>query len=74
LGAAASTYSEKVDNSLDVGRYLHGVSYPATKQQLVGWAHANHANAELLEALRNLRDAEYVSASAVSHALRGAIS
>jgi Protein of unknown function (DUF2795) len=58
-----------VDESIDVERYLDGVRYPATKQQLVAWAYSNGAVGRVLEGFHSLQDREYESAYAVKRAL-----
>lgn len=52
-----------------VQKYLSGVSYPATKQQLIEHARGNHANKEVLNALQDIPDREYSGPDQVSKAV-----
>jgi len=51
-----------------VQKYLSGISYPATKQQLIEHARSNHANKEVLNALEDFPDREYSGPDQVSQA------
>ena len=52
-----------------VQKYLSGVSYPATKQQLIEHARGNYANKEVLNALQDIPDREYSGPDQVSKAV-----
>jgi hypothetical protein len=52
-----------------VHRFLHGITYPATKQQLVDQARYNQANEEALNALRAMPDREYSGPDEISRAV-----
>jgi hypothetical protein len=58
-----------VNSEPEIGGYLDGISYPATKQQLVARAYSNGANAVLLEAFHRLPEREYVSIREVDRLL-----
>lgn len=47
-------------------KFLGGISYPATKQQLVDHARGNQADEEALSALRGMPDREYSGPDEVS--------
>jgi len=49
-----------------VHRFLDGIRYPATKQQLVDQARRNQADDEALNSLRGLPEREYASPDEVS--------
>jgi hypothetical protein len=52
-----------------VHRYLRGIRYPATKQQLIDHARANHADDDALVALNGMPEREYSGPDAVSRAV-----
>lgn len=52
-----------------VQKFLSGVSYPATREQLVQHAQGNGAGQEALDALRDIPDLEYAEPSEVSLAV-----
>ena len=54
---------------IKVQKFLKGISYPATKQQLVEQARSNHADDEALSALDELPDREYSGPDEVSKAV-----
>ena len=49
-----------------VYRYLRGIRYPATKQQLVEQARSNLADEKALSSLRDMPDGEYSDLDEVS--------
>jgi hypothetical protein len=51
---------------IKVQKFLGGISYPATKQQLVEHARGNHADEEALRALQGLPEREYSGPDEVS--------
>jgi hypothetical protein len=52
-----------------VQKFLAGVDYPATKDQLVRHARRNEADDQALRALQNIPDEEYGGPDAVSQAV-----
>jgi uncharacterized protein DUF2795 len=50
-------------------KYLGGINYPATKQQLIEHARSNHADQEVLNALLEFPDGEYSGPDQVSKAV-----
>jgi Protein of unknown function (DUF2795) len=52
-----------------VHKFLGGIHYPATKQQLVYQAQGNQADDEALTALKGLPDREYGSPDELSRAI-----
>ena len=52
-----------------VQKFLGGIQYPATKQQLVDRARSNHANDEALSSLRGMPDREYRGPDEVSEVI-----
>jgi hypothetical protein len=54
---------------IEVQKYLGGVDYPATKEQLVEHAKSRGADGSVLEALSRLPDGEYDGPNAVSSAI-----
>jgi hypothetical protein len=51
---------------IKVQKFLGGISYPATRQQLVEHARGNHADDEALRALQGLPEREYSGPDEVS--------
>jgi Protein of unknown function (DUF2795) len=51
---------------IKVHRFLGGIHYPATKQQLVDQARSNQADDEALSSLRGMPDREYSGPDEVS--------
>jgi hypothetical protein len=49
-----------------VQKYLGGIRYPATRQQLIDHARANHADADALAALAAMPDRVYHSPDEIS--------
>ena len=56
---------------IKVQKALGGVSYPATKDQLVDHAKGKNAEKDVLDALENLPDREYDGPNEVSKAVAG---
>jgi hypothetical protein len=52
-----------------VSQYLRGVSYPTSKQDLLRFARASHAESSVLHTIEGLADRSYVSANDVLSAL-----
>jgi hypothetical protein len=52
-----------------VHRFISGIHYPATKQQLVDQARGNQADAETLSALNGMPEREYSGPDEVSRAI-----
>jgi Protein of unknown function (DUF2795) len=53
---------------VELEQYLRGVSYPASRADLIATATANGADDEVLGRLRNIEDEEYEGTDAVSAA------
>jgi len=53
---------------IDLQRYLRGIVYPATKQNLVSHAEENGADKGILEFMERLPDREYKSPADLSQA------
>ncbi|MCW2877937.1 MAG: hypothetical protein JWQ95_2037 [Sphaerisporangium sp.] len=56
---------------IHVQKFLSGVDYPATKEQLLEHAKRKGADEQAMEALRRLPDREYDGPSGISKALAG---
>ena len=52
-------------------KFLGGMSYPATKEQLVEHARSNKADQDVLDALQGIPDQEYDGPNEVSKAVTG---
>jgi hypothetical protein len=55
-------------NAAELQWYLEGISFPASKNQLVNLARDNNATDETMELLEGLPDREYISPDDVIHA------
>ncbi len=58
-------------NPIEVQKYLSGIDYPASKEDVVSKAEEHGAPDEVLEALRGIDDREYDGPTAVSQAVAG---
>ena len=56
---------------IKVYRFLRGIRYPATKQQLVDQARSNQAGAEALASLRGMPERQYSGLDEVSRVIAG---
>lgn len=56
-------------NPIQLQKYLKGVDYPASKQDLVNHAKQQGADADALSALEQLADEQYESPTDVSKAI-----
>jgi hypothetical protein len=54
---------------IKVQKSLGGISYPATKEQLIEHARGNQAEKDVLDALQNIPDREYDGPNEVSKAV-----
>ncbi|RAY11488.1 DUF2795 domain-containing protein [Actinomadura craniellae] len=54
---------------IDIQRYLAGMDYPATKDQIIRHARSKGAKGEVLNALQRLAEGEYDSPASVSKAV-----
>ena len=54
---------------IKVQKSLGGISYPATKDQLVEHARSQHADRDVLDALQSIPDQEYDGPNEVSKAV-----
>lgn len=68
-GAQQESGAAPAANPIDVQQYLEGVSYPASKQDLLDGASRNAAPDEVMTALENIADGEYQSPAEVSAAI-----
>jgi len=53
-------------NPIQVQKYLGGIDYPASKDDIVSKAESAGADTEVLDALRGIADREYDGPTAVS--------
>ncbi|WP_066520210.1 DUF2795 domain-containing protein [Curtobacterium ammoniigenes] len=56
-------------NPIQMQKYLGGVDYPASKDDLVSTAEQHGADDAVLDALRRIPDGEYDAPTAVSEAI-----
>ena len=56
---------------IKVYKFLRGIRYPATKQQLVDQARSNQAGAEALASLRGMPERQYSGLDEVSRVIAG---
>jgi Protein of unknown function (DUF2795) len=56
-------------NPIQVQKYLGGIDYPASKEDIVKKAKDKGADNNVMEALQNLPDQEYDAPTAVSEAI-----
>lgn len=59
-------------NPIQVQKYLSGIDYPASKDDIVSKAEQEGADGEVLEALRGIPDGDYDAPTAVSKAVSDA--
>ena len=58
-----------VEDPSEVLSHLHGLDYPASKQELIGAAEARGARQEVVEALQVLEQERFADRAAVEEAL-----
>ena len=58
-----------VEDPSEVLSHLHGLDYPASKQELIGAAEARGARQEVIEALQVLEQERFADREAVEEAL-----
>ncbi|GGP65561.1 hypothetical protein GCM10010185_42970 [Saccharothrix coeruleofusca] len=68
-GGRAGYYRAMTVNPIQVQKFLSGVDYPATKDDIVDTAQAQGADDDLLEVLRNLPMDQFDSPNDVSEAI-----
>ncbi|MGN8048278.1 DUF2795 domain-containing protein [Curtobacterium sp. 22159] len=56
-------------NPIQVQKYLSGIDYPASKDDIVATAEREGADGDVLDALRAIPDGEYDAPTAVSSAV-----
>ncbi|MCU1574535.1 MAG: hypothetical protein JWO93_2617 [Micrococcaceae bacterium] len=56
-------------NPIQVQKFLGGIDYPASKEDIVNKAKEKGADGNVLEALQNLPDQQYDAPTAVSEAI-----
>lgn len=59
-------------NPIQVQKFLSGIEYPASKDDIVTTAEKEGADSDVLDALKQLPDQEYDSPTAVSKAVSDA--
>ncbi|MEK6312574.1 MULTISPECIES: DUF2795 domain-containing protein [Curtobacterium] len=59
-------------NPIEIQKYLSGVEYPASKDDIVATAEREGASGDALEALKNIPDGDYDAPTAVSSAVTDA--
>ncbi|WP_242090052.1 DUF2795 domain-containing protein [Curtobacterium sp. DN_7.5] len=57
---------------IEIQKYLSGIDYPASKDDIVATAEREGANGDALDALKNIPDGEYDAPTAVSSAISDA--
>ena len=68
-GAVEGVFAMGLADFIKVYRFLRGIRYPATKQQLVDQARSNQADEEALSSLREMPEGEYSSPDEVSRVI-----
>ncbi|MGN7191911.1 MULTISPECIES: DUF2795 domain-containing protein [unclassified Curtobacterium] len=59
-------------NPIQVQKYLSGIDYPASKDDIVSKAEQEGADGDVLDALKNIPDGDYDAPTAVSKAVSDA--
>lgn len=59
-------------NPIQIQKYLSGIDYPASKDDIVSTAEGENAPEDVLEALRAIPEGEYDAPTAVSSAVTDA--
>ncbi|WP_420369546.1 DUF2795 domain-containing protein [Curtobacterium sp. L1-20] len=59
-------------NPIQIQKYLSGIDYPASKDDIVSKAKGEGADDDVLEALGNIPDGDYDAPTAVSKAISDA--
>lgn len=59
-------------NPIEIQKYLSGIDYPASKDDIVATAEREGATGDALDALKNIPDGEYDAPTAVSSAVSDA--
>ncbi|KTR08818.1 DUF2795 domain-containing protein [Curtobacterium sp. 1P10AnD] len=59
-------------NPIEIQKYLSGIEYPASKDDIVATAEREGASGDALEALKNIPDGDYDAPTAVSSAVTDA--
>ncbi|WP_022902872.1 DUF2795 domain-containing protein [Curtobacterium sp. B8] len=57
---------------IEIQKYLSGIDYPASKDDIVATAEREGATGDALDALKNIPDGEYDAPTAVSSAISDA--
>jgi hypothetical protein len=65
-GAVEGVFAMGLADFIKVYRFLRGIRYPATKQQLMDQARSNQADEEALRSLREMPEGEYSGPDDVS--------
>jgi Protein of unknown function (DUF2795) len=68
-GAVEGVFAMGLADFIKVYRFLRGIRYPATKQQLVDQARSNQADEEALSSLREMPEGEYSGPDEVSRVI-----
>ncbi len=68
-GAVEGVFAMGLADFIKVYRFLRGIRYPATKQQLVDQARSNQADEEALSSLREMPEGEYSGPDDVSRVI-----
>jgi hypothetical protein len=67
--AVEGVFAMGLADFIKVYRFLRGIRYPATKQQLVDQARSNRADEEALSSLREMPEGEYSGPDEVSRVI-----
>lgn len=59
-------------NPIQIQKYLSGIDYPASKDDIVSTAEQQGAEGDVLDALKGIPDGEYDAPTAVSSAVSSA--
>lgn len=59
-------------NPIEIQKYLSGIEYPASKDDIVATAEREGASGDALDALKNIPDGDYDAPTAVSSAVTDA--
>jgi hypothetical protein len=68
-GAVEGVFVMGLADFIKVYRFLRGIRYPATKQQLVAQARSNQADEEALSSLQEMPEGEYSGPDDVSRVI-----
>lgn len=50
-----------------IEKYMHGISYPANKDEIIAHARQNHAPSEIMQMLNQVSDRDYHNSAEISN-------